>query len=85
MKINWKLRLKNKVTLVALIACVIGFVYQVMGIFGIVPSVAETDVESLAEMVVNILVFFGIVVDPTTSGASDSTRAMTYEEPRKEI
>lgn len=83
MKINWKLRLANKTTLTALIACIVAFIYQLMGIIGIIPSIAENDILTLAGVIINILVALGIVVDPTTSGVSDSTRAMTYEKPRK--
>lgn len=85
MRINWKLRLANKTTLTALIACIVAFIYQLMGIIGIVPSIAENDILTLAGVIINILVALGVVVDPTTSGVSDSTRAMTYEKPRKEI
>ena len=45
MKINFKLRLKNKVTLVALVAVIVPFIYQVLGIFDIVPKISEGDVE----------------------------------------
>ena len=84
MKINWKLRLKNKTTLAALCACVVAFIYQAMGIIGVVPSVAESDVLSLVGIVINLLVAVGVVVDPTTDGVSDSTRAMGYNEPRRD-
>lgn len=39
MKLNWKLRVKNKVTLTAIIAGVLSLIYTVLGFFGIVPSV----------------------------------------------
>ena len=80
---NWKLRLKNKPVLIALIAAVVAFVYQILGLLGIVPSIAEEEVIKAAGFVVNILVLLGIVVDPTTSGVSDSARALTYKEPGK--
>ena len=34
---NWKLRLKNKATLIALIGTIVTFVYQILGIFNVVP------------------------------------------------
>ncbi len=83
MKINWILRLKNKATLVSLIAIVITFVYQICGIFGIVPAVSQGAVENFFELVVKLLVLLGIVVDPTTAGINDSERAMTYEIPKQ--
>lgn len=84
MKINWKLRLQNKTTLLALIGAVIAFVYQELGIFGIVPAVSEDALTSMIAVIINILVALGIVVDPTTSGVSDSTRALCYERPKEE-
>lgn len=76
---NWKLRFKNKATLVALVACVVGFLYQMLGFTGIVVPISEEMIIQLAGAVINILVAVGIVVDPTTKGISDSQRALGYE------
>ena len=84
MKINWKLRLQNKTTLLAIAAAGIALVYQVLGLIGVVPAVSQDAVMQTASMVINLLVLLGIVVDPTTAGASDSTQALEYDEPRKE-
>lgn len=81
MKINWKLRGQNKVTLVSIMALVVAFVYQVLGMFGVVPKVAESDIVNLLTMLIDILVAIGVVTDPTTKGLNDSERAMGYEEP----
>lgn len=81
MKINWKLRGQNKVTLVSIMALVVAFVYQVLGMFGVVPKVAESDIVNLLTMLIDILVAIGVVTDPTTKGINDSERAMGYEEP----
>ena len=78
MKINWKVRFKNKTFLVTFIALVIAFVYQVLGLFGVVASVSEESVVNVFTLFVNILAFIGVVVDPTTDGFSDSDRAMLY-------
>lgn len=83
MNINWKLRFQNKVTLTAIVLAVIALVYQVLGIFGIVPAVSQDTIVQLAGAVINLLVLLGIVVDPTTEGLSDSQRAMGYEKPSK--
>lgn len=82
MNINWKLRLKNKVTLTAIVMGVIALVYQSLGLFGIVPSISQDMVVNWAGMVINILVLIGVVTDPTTNGMSDSTQAMEYSEPK---
>ena len=84
MKINWKLRLQNKTTLLALIGAVVALVYQVLGIFEIVPAVSEDSVISATAVIINLLVALGVVVDPTTSGVSDSTRALCYECPKED-
>ncbi|WP_315523911.1 phage holin [Pseudoramibacter alactolyticus] len=81
MKMNLKLRLKNKATLTALIAACVAFAYQLCGIFGIVPAVGQDAVIQALGLIVNVLAALGVVVDPTTKGIGDSTRAMTYEKP----
>lgn len=85
MKIKWILRFKNKAVLMALIAAVVAFVYQVLALVEITPKIAEDSIIEVAGLLVNVLVMLGIVVDPTTSGINDSDTAMTYEEPRQEI
>ena len=83
MKIKWKLRLQNKVTLTALVGAIIAFVYQFLGLLGIVPGVTEETVTNLVGLLINVLVMLGVVVDPTTAGAGDSAQAMLYEKPRE--
>lgn len=82
MKINWKLRFKNKVTLTALIVCTVGFIYQIMEIMGFVPIVNESEVLQVVDTLVYVLVAVGIIVDPTTESFSDSKRALRYENPK---
>ena len=41
MSINWKLRFQNKVTLTAIVLAVIGLVYQVLGLFGVVAPISQ--------------------------------------------
>lgn len=84
MNINWKLRLQNKATLTALIMALVALVYQVLGVFGVVPRVSQDQVTTIISMVINILCLLGIVVDPTTDGIGDSERAMAYTNPSKE-
>lgn len=82
MKINWKLRLQNKTTLVTLIALCVTFIYQILGLFGVVPKVAQDEIVNTIGLLINILVVLGVVVDPTTAGVSDSTNALTYDAPK---
>ena len=82
MHINWKLRLRNKVTLTAILLGSLALVYQIMGLAGIVPGISESQLAQTAVMVIDLLVLLGVVVDPTTEGISDSYQAMAYETPK---
>lgn len=78
MKLNWKARFKNKTFVISFVTLIIAFVYQMLGLFGIVPSISESSVVNVVTIVINILATFGVLVDPTTNGVSDSDRALTY-------
>jgi phi LC3 family holin len=82
MKINWKVRLKQPAFWIATIPVVISFVYSVLALAGVVPSITEESVQNLFIMAVSLLAQLGIVVDPTTKGVSDSDRAMNYDKPQ---
>lgn len=81
--INWKLRFKNKTTLIAMIGAVITFVYQILSLLGVTPKISQDTVVQLVSLIINVLVALGIVVDPTTSGISDSEQALNYQVPKK--
>lgn len=83
--INWKLRLKNKTTLLTLCLTIIAFVYQIMGVLGIVPPVTEETATQLISMIVNLLAALGIIIDPTTAGIGDSQLAMSYDTPSNDL
>lgn len=78
MKINWKARFKNKTFILTFCTLIIAFVYQMLGLFGVVPGVSEHSIVNVVTVVVNFLATIGVIVDPTTSGMSDSERALTY-------
>lgn len=82
MKINWKLRFKNKATVTALIACTVAFIYQILGILGITAPISEEQTTQALGLLVNLMTAVGILIDPTTAGASDSERAMGYKNPQ---
>ena len=84
MNINWKLRFQNKVTLSAILLGVVALVYQILGILGIAPEITQNEIGQVITMVIDLLVMLGVVVDPTTSGVSDSNRALSYKSPVKE-
>ena len=83
MKINWKVRFKNKTWLVTFLITVLAFVYQILGMFDIVPPITQDMATQLVTIVINMLVAVGVVIDPTTASISDSEQAMTYEERKK--
>lgn len=83
MKINWKVRFKNKTWLVTFLLAVLAFIYQIFGMFDIVPPVTQDMATQLIAAVINILVAVGVVIDPTTAGTSDSEDALKYKEPKK--
>lgn len=78
MKINWKARFKNKAFVITFITMIIAFIYSMLALFGVVPSVAEDTVTEIITLIVEFLAMLGILVDPTTDGVSDSDRALTY-------
>lgn len=82
MKLNLKVRFKNKVFVVAFVAAVLAFIFQLLGMFGIVPGVTQDEIMQVVTMLLDILVMMGVLVDPTTKGLDDSNRAMTYDEPQ---
>ena len=78
MKINWKVRLKNKAFLAALAALIIAFIYQLLAACDVVPAITQDSVTEIVGMVLNLFGMLGVLVDPTTAGVSDSARALTY-------
>lgn len=81
MRINWKVRLQNKTWLLSMAAVIITFVYQMLGLFGVVSPISEDMATQIVAMIVNVLVALGIVVDPTTKGVRDSNQSMEYKQP----
>lgn len=81
MKINWKVRFKNKTWLLAFLGTVVTFIYQILGMLSVVPPISEDLATQVIGIFVNLLVALGIVQDPTTTGLSDSTRALSFDRP----
>lgn len=84
MNINWTVRLKNPVFWTTIIPMAVAFVYTVLGLIGVVPAIAESEVLNIFAMLIEMLTVIGVLVDPTTSGVGDSKLAMTYSAPRKD-
>ena len=81
MRINWKVRFKNKVWLGRFLSLVIGFIYSLLALFDVFPAVTQNLVVQLLNQVLTFLGLIGVIVDPTTAGLEDSDRAMGYEDP----
>ena len=75
--INWKLRFKNKATLLAIASTVILLIQQ-LG-FKLPDNIAD-----IVNTFLTLLVLLGVINDPTTEGVSDSPNALTYNEPKKD-
>lgn len=80
MKINFKIRFKNRTWLVAFLFALIEVVYRIAQLFGYELPIEMSEAEKIAEFFVGVLVALGVVIDPTTKGVNDSERAMMYEE-----
>lgn len=89
MNINWRVRFKNPVFWVQLLAAVAGPVLVYYGLnyedfttWGAVWSVTVDAVKN--PFVVGMIVFaaWGAVNDPTVAGVQDSRKALTYEKPK---
>ncbi len=86
MKINWIVRIKNKAFWLAIIPAVLLLIQAVADVIGY--HIDFGDISDKMIAVVNavfvVLSILGIVVDPTTNGVGDSTRALTYTTPNAE-
>ena len=81
MKINWKVRFRNKTWLTMFISIIVGFAFNMLKLFDIFPVVTENTVMSIVSQVLTFLGLIGVLVDPTTAGIGDSERALGYNEP----
>lgn len=90
MKINWKVRLKNPVFWANLAAAIVLPILTYLGLnwgdmttwagLGRVLLAAVQNPVILVSVVVSV---WNLINDPTTAGLSDSTRALTYNQPGK--
>ena len=85
MKINLKVRFKNKLFWLAFIPAFLILVQAVANVFGFALDLSELGSKLLAvvEAVFVLLAILGIVTDHTTDGLGDSEQALTYDEPKK--
>ena len=84
MKINWKVRFRNKLFLTSFLGLIVSFVYSMLALFEVFPPVTQSAVLQIINNVLTFLGLIGVLADPTTEGLYDSDRAMTYQEPWKD-
>lgn len=83
MKINWKVRLRHRQFWMSLIALLLVLANQVAEIFGYNITIYNEQVTAISETILSILALLGIIVDPTTTGLTDSQQALTYKKPKQ--
>ena len=83
--INWKVRLKNKNFWLSLIPAVLLLIQVVAAPFGYRWDfgVLGQQLTAIVNAAFAVLTIVGVVTDPTTEGVSDSSQAMTYNDPKK--
>lgn len=86
MMINWKVRILNKTFWLTVVPALALLIQTFLAVFGVKLELGETIDKLLVfiNALFAVLIIVGIVNDPTTSGVSDSTRAMTYERPNNQ-
>lgn len=85
--INWRVRIRNRNFWLSIIPAIILLIQAIGAVFGVTWDFGDLSQKLIA--VVNavfvVLAILGIVTDHTTEGIGDSNRAMTYDEPYKDI
>ncbi|MBC2009327.1 phage holin [Listeria welshimeri] len=83
MKINWIVRFKNPVWVIAFIGGIFLIAQSVLYVFGVEWDYNEL-MNRLITVITSIFALIGIIQDPTTAKLKDSERAQKYIEPRKD-
>lgn len=81
MTVNWKVRFKNRVWLSSFLCTIVSFAYNILAMFDIFPAITQNYVLQIINQILLFMSLIGVIQDPTTEGMSDSSRAMSYEEP----
>ena len=66
------------ITFLLLLALMVSVAYDLLAMVDVVPPLSEDWLLSLVQTLLTLLTALGVVIDPTTDGAADSDRAMTY-------
>ena len=81
--INWIIRIQNKNFWIAIIPAALLLIQAASAIFGFTIDLSDLGQKLLdfVNAVFVVLAIIGIVNDPTTTGLTDSTRALGYDKP----
>lgn len=84
MRINWRVRVRNKSFWLAIIPATLLLIQAIGAPFGFRWDfgVLGDQLKAVVEAAFCVLTLLGVVNDPTTEGLDDSTLAMTYEVPK---
>lgn len=84
MKINWKVRIKNKAFWITFIPAILLLIQTVAAVFGYTIDLTELG-NKLLEVVnatFGVLAILGVVIDHTTKGVGDGEAGLSYTEPK---
>lgn len=88
MNINWKIRFKNPMFWVQVIISIFTPILAYMGLtvqdltsWGTILSALNLAVTNPYVLVLVLISLYNAVIDPTTTGITDSAKALTYNEP----
>ena len=79
MRVNWKVRIKNKAFWITIVPALLLVVQTVASLFGYNWDfvVLNQQIAAIINAVFALLAILGVVNDPTTAGITDSFRAMS--------
>lgn len=88
MNINWKIRFKNPMFWVQVIISIFTPILAYMGLtvqdltsWGTILNALNLAVTNPYVLVLVLISLYNAVIDPTTTGITDSAKALTYDEP----
>ena len=81
--INWTIRIQNKNFWITIIPAALLLIQAACAIFGFTIDLSDLGQKFLGfvNAAFVVLAIIGIVNDPTTTGLTDSTRALEYDKP----
>ena len=85
MKINWKVRINNKLFWLTIVPAALLLIQTVAAVFGFTLDLGElgNKLIDVVNAAFGLMAILGIVTDQTTAGLSDSTQALTYDTPKE--